>query len=182
MRYCTAVLHFRGCGGSALGALERFLSQRNASSRRSRRSASQTFCAPSSRGCVQPPHRVVSPITAAQRAPCERSPRSGEPSLKELPLHSSQVFCGVCGFSCLMDQPPRALVCLSVLAGPGPGPGPNTVLCSNCALLCSDCVWSGPRAGTPPSCRVRRVRATSKPGFFRGCGDGGGPRGRSNVL
>ena len=35
---------------------------------------------------------VVPPITAAQRTPCERSPRAGESSLKELPLHSSQVL------------------------------------------------------------------------------------------
>ena len=95
--YCTVVLQFRGCRGSALGALERFLSQRNASSRRSRPAAPRK---PSARALLswvrQTTSSVLSPITAAQRTPCEPSPRAGESSLKELPLHSPQVLLLVC--------------------------------------------------------------------------------------
>ena len=58
---------------------------------------------------------VVSPITAAQRTPCERSPRARESTLKELPLHSSQVAVVVTfgSFSGLLGRDPDgALRCV----------------------------------------------------------------------
>ena len=86
---CTAVLRFRG-SGSALGHLNSSFFFNATTRLAGHRSASQTRHTLPSLGRVQT--RVVLQFTAVYRTPRARSPRLGNSSLRELPLHSSQVI------------------------------------------------------------------------------------------